>query len=92
MKTRNSSSAVDYCVVVIIWGYRSESGVRSFTRFTDYSWRGAKREFVHSVTVHVCCQENTFSVNHRRVIWSLQEAGLEASVAKVKSPEAGSSP
>ncbi len=29
MKTRNSSSAVDYCVVVIIWGYRSESGVRS---------------------------------------------------------------
>ena len=92
MKTRNSSSAVDYCVVVIIWGYQSESGVRSYTRFTEYGWRGAKREFIHSVTVYVCCQEDTFSVNHRRVIRSLLEAGTEASVAKVKSPEAGSSP
>ncbi len=49
------------------------------TRFTEYGWRGAKREFVHSVTVYVCCQEYTFSVNHCRVIWSLREAGTEAS-------------
>ncbi len=26
-----------------------------------------------------CCQEETFSVNHRRVIWLLREAGTEAS-------------
>ena len=54
----------------------------SYTRFTEYGWRGAKREFIHSVTVYVCCQEDTFSVNHRRVIWSLREAGMEASIAK----------
>ncbi len=79
-------------LAVVNCDYRSESAGFMNTRFTEYSWRGAKREFIHSVAVYVWCQEDTFFVNHRRVIWSLQEAGTEARVAKGKSPEAGSSP
>ncbi len=45
--------------VVINCDYQSESGVRSFTRSTEYGWRGAKREYVHSITVYMCCQEDT---------------------------------
>ena len=67
-------------LVVINCDYRSESAGLFNTRFNEYVWRGAKREFIHSVTVYVCCQEDTFSVNHRCVIWSLREAGAEASV------------
>ena len=66
-------------LVVINCDYRSKSAGFVNTRFTEYGWRGAKREFVHSMTVYVCCQEDTFSVNHSRVIWSLWEAGTEAS-------------
>ncbi len=65
--------------VVINCDYRSESAGFVRTRFTECGWRGAKREFIYSVTVYVCCQEDTFSVNHRRVIWLLREVGTEAS-------------
>ncbi len=65
--------------VVINCDYRSKSAGFVRTRFTEYGWHGAKREFIHSVTVYVCCQEDTFSMNHRHVIWSLREAGPEAS-------------
>ena len=76
-------------LIVINCDYRSESTGFINTRFTEYGWRGAKREVIHSVTVYVCCQEDTFSVNHRCVIWSLREAGTKASIAKKKLPEAG---
>ena len=57
-------------LVVINCDYRSESAGLVNTRFTEYGWHVAKREFIHSVTVYVCCQDDTFSVNHRRVIRS----------------------
>ncbi len=79
--------AVNCCVVVINCDYRNESAGFVNTRFTEYSWRGAKLEFIHSVTVYVCCQEDTFSVNHGCLIWSLREAGTETTVAKNKSLE-----
>ncbi len=69
-------------LVVVNCDYRGESTGFVNTHFIEYGRCGSKREFIHRVTVYVCCQEDTFSVNHRRVIWSLREAGTEASVTK----------
>ncbi len=74
--------------MVINCDYRSESTGFVNTRFTEYGWRGAKQKVIRSVTVYGCYQEDTFSVIHRRVIWSLREAG-KASVATKKIPEPG---
>ncbi len=73
VESRNSSAAVDYLCGNQLW--LSERIWGSFILAS----LDAKRKFVHSVTVYVCCQDDTFSVNHRRVIWSLREAGTEAS-------------
>ncbi len=59
-------------VAVISFDYRGKSTGFINTRFTEYGWRGAKRDFIHSVSVYVCCQEDTFFVNHCHVIWSLR--------------------
>ena len=50
-------------LAVISFDYRCESTGLVNTRFVEYGWRGAKREFIHSVTVsrgtvYVCCQED----------------------------------
>ncbi len=72
--------------MIISCDYRSESTGFVNTRFTEYGWRVAKREFIHSLTVYVCCQEDTFSVNHRRVIWSLREAGKASQCSHKEDP------
>ena len=45
-------------LVVVNCDYRGESTGFVNTRFTEYGWRGVKREFIHSVTVYVCCHDS----------------------------------